>query len=96
MYTVLREAEYRSTAFVPYWNVPLLRWLVPRQRRCTAALAVVNQALDALISKCKRLVRAGVWCTSSLCLWPHRIPAWHQGKRHWGRIWESLPRRYEA
>ena len=81
---MLREAEYRSTAFVPYWNVPLLRWLVPRQRRCTAALVIVNQALDALISKCKRLVR--VWCTSSLFLWSPYISAWHQGKRHWDRI----------
>jgi len=57
VYTVLREAEYRSTYPVPYWNLAPLRWAVPRQRRCTAALAVVNQALDALISKCKRLVR---------------------------------------
>jgi beta-ring hydroxylase len=29
VYTVLREAEYRSTAFVPYWNVAPLRWIVP-------------------------------------------------------------------
>ncbi|KAK9820832.1 hypothetical protein WJX81_000578 [Elliptochloris bilobata] len=56
VYTVLREAEYRSTALFPYWNVPLLRWLVPRQRRCSAALGVVNQTLNTLISECKRLV----------------------------------------
>ena len=55
---MLREAEYRSTALFPYWNVPLLRWLVPRQRRCLVALQVVNQTLNTLISKCKRLVRA--------------------------------------
>ena len=54
---MLREAEYRSTYPLPYWNFAPLRWAVPRQRRCTAALAVVNQALDALVSKCKRLVR---------------------------------------
>ena len=58
VYTVLREAEYRSTALFPYWNIPLLRWLVPRQRRCLVALQVVNQTLNTLISKCKRLVRA--------------------------------------
>lgn len=28
VYTALREAEYRSTAFVPYWNFAPLRWLV--------------------------------------------------------------------
>lgn len=56
VYTVLREAEYRSTYPLPYWNVPLLRWAVPRQRRCTAALATVNSTLDSLISKCKQLV----------------------------------------
>ena len=53
---MLREAEYRSTYPLPYWNVPLLRWAVPRQRRCTAALATVNSTLDSLISKCKQLV----------------------------------------
>ena len=56
MYTSLREAEYRSTAFVPYWNVPLLRAIVPRQRRCTAALKIVNVTLDGLIQRCKDLV----------------------------------------
>ena len=30
VYTTLREAEYRSTAFVPYWNFAPLRWLVSR------------------------------------------------------------------
>ena len=57
---MLREAEYRSTALFPYWNIPLLRWLVPRQRRCLVALQVVNQTLNTLISKCKRLVRTPV------------------------------------
>ena len=56
MYTSLREAEYRSTAFVPYWNIPLLRAIVPRQRRCTAALKIVNATLDGLIQRCKDLV----------------------------------------
>ena len=56
VYTSLREAEYRSTAFIPYWNVPLLRAIVPRQRRCTAALKIVNVTLDGLIQRCKDLV----------------------------------------
>ncbi|KAL3130704.1 hypothetical protein ABBQ38_000053 [Trebouxia sp. C0009 RCD-2024] len=56
VYTSLREAEYRSTAFVPYWNIPLLRAIAPRQRRCTAALRIVNATLDGLIQRCKDLV----------------------------------------
>ena len=56
VYTALREAEYRSTAFIPYWNVPLLRAIVPRQRRCTEALKVINASLDGLIAKSQRLV----------------------------------------
>ena len=57
VYTSLREAEYRSTAFVPYWNVPLLRAIVPRQRRCTEALKIINATLDSLIQRCKDLVK---------------------------------------
>lgn len=56
VYTALREAEYRSTYPIPYWNVPFLRWIVPRQRACTEALVLINDTLDELISKCKRLV----------------------------------------
>ena len=56
VYTSLREAEYRSTAFVPYWNIPLLRAIVPRQRRCTEALKIINATLDGLIQRCKDLV----------------------------------------
>ncbi|CAL8463765.1 g3299 [Coccomyxa elongata] len=55
VYTVLREAEYRSTYPLPYWNLPLMRWLVPRQRRCQEALVVINSTLDSLIAKSKRL-----------------------------------------
>lgn len=58
VYTALREAEYRSTAFVPYWNVPPLCWLVPRQRKCTAALAIINATLDGLVDRCKAMVEA--------------------------------------
>lgn len=42
--------------FVPYWNVPLLRAIVPRQRRCTEALKIINATLDGLIQRCKDLV----------------------------------------
>ena len=56
VYTTLREAEYRSTYPIPYWNFPPMRYLVPRQRDCTAALQVISDTLDELIAKCKRLV----------------------------------------
>ena len=56
VYTSLREAEYRSTAFIPYWNIAVLRAIVPRQRRCTEALKIINATLDGLIQRCKDLV----------------------------------------
>ena len=62
VYTVLREAELRSTAPIPYWNVPLLAALDPRQRRVSAALAVVNKTLDGLIARCQKLVRVARAC----------------------------------
>lgn len=40
VYTALREAEYRSTYPIAYWNIPPLRYLVPRQRQCMEALKV--------------------------------------------------------
>eukprot|EP00898_Chlorokybus_atmophyticus_P005366 jgi/Chlat1/5830/Chrsp4S06224 len=56
VYTVLREAEYRSIAVFPYWLFAPLRWIVPRQRRCTEALQIINDTLNELISKCKDMV----------------------------------------
>jgi beta-ring hydroxylase len=56
VYTVLREAEYRSTYPIPYWNVQPLRAVVPRQRECEEALKIVTDTLDELIAKCKKMV----------------------------------------
>lgn len=56
VYTVLREAEYRSVTFIPYWKVPPLRWLVPRQKACQEALVVVNDTLNMLIERTKKIV----------------------------------------
>lgn len=56
VYTTLREAEYRSTYPIPYWNFAPLRALVPRQRQCEAALKIISDTLDELIAKCKKLV----------------------------------------
>ena len=49
VYGVLKEAEHRSTFYIPYWNLPLSSVLVPRQRRFRADLAVINACLDDLI-----------------------------------------------
>lgn len=56
VYTVLREAEYRSTYPIPYWNFAPLRAIVPRQRQCEDALKIVSDTLNELIQKCKKLV----------------------------------------
>lgn len=56
VYTALREAEHRSTAFLPYWNLPGASWVVPRQRRCREAMVTINRTLDGLIAKCQQLV----------------------------------------
>jgi hypothetical protein len=44
------EAEHRSTFYIPYWNVPLLRAIVPRQRQFAADIRVINDTLDQLIT----------------------------------------------
>jgi hypothetical protein len=44
------EAEHRSTFYIPYWNVPLLRAIVPRQRQFGADIKVINDCLDSLIT----------------------------------------------
>jgi hypothetical protein len=47
------EAEHRSTFYIPYWNVPLLRALVPRQRAFAADIRVINDCLDELITRAR-------------------------------------------
>lgn len=49
VYGVLKEAEHRSTFYIPYWNVPLLRAIVPRQRAFAADMKVIDATLDYLI-----------------------------------------------
>ena len=55
---MLKEAEHRSTFYIPYWNLPLASVLVPRQRRFRADLAVINACLDGLIGAAKRTRQA--------------------------------------
>lgn len=53
VYGTLFEAEHRSTFYIPYWNIPLARWLVPRQRKFQKDLKIINDCLDALIKNAK-------------------------------------------
>jgi len=52
-YSVLREAEHRSTFYIPYWNLPLADVVVPRQREFKAQMGVISESLDMLIEKAK-------------------------------------------
>ena len=54
VYGVLKEAEHRSTFYIPYWKLPLARAVVPRQRRFAADLLVINDCLDGLIAGAKQ------------------------------------------
>ena len=56
VYTALREAEFRSLAIVPFWNIPGIRYIVPSQQAVHEALEIINATLDGLIAKCKRMV----------------------------------------
>nr|CAD1830823.1 unnamed protein product [Ananas comosus var. bracteatus] len=56
VYTVLREAELRSTSPIPTWEIPIWKDISPRQNKVKAALKLVNDTLTDLISICKRMV----------------------------------------
>ncbi|KAF5195224.1 Cytochrome p450 protein [Thalictrum thalictroides] len=58
VYTVLREAEDRSIAPIPVWDIPVWKDISPRQRKVTAALKLINDTLNDLIAICKRMVEA--------------------------------------
>ncbi|XP_010914244.1 cytochrome P450 97B2, chloroplastic [Elaeis guineensis] len=53
VYGTLFEAEHRSTFYIPYWKLPLARWIVPRQRKFHNDLKVINDCLDGLIKNAK-------------------------------------------
>eukprot|EP00850_Spirogloea_muscicola_P007764 SM000040S14776 [mRNA] locus=s40:252418:258515:- [translate_table: standard] len=56
VYTALREAEARSVSLFPYWKIAPLRMILPRQRKVTEALKLINKSLDTLIDTCKVMV----------------------------------------
>lgn len=49
VYRCLREAEHRSTFYLPYWNLPFAELLVPRLREFRSALSILDTQLDELI-----------------------------------------------
>ena len=53
VYTSLKETEQRATDVLPYWKVPLLCALVPRQRKALAAVELIRRTTEELIAKCK-------------------------------------------
>ncbi|XP_062107006.1 cytochrome P450 97B2, chloroplastic isoform X1 [Humulus lupulus] len=53
VYGTLFEAEHRSTFYIPYWKVPFMKWIVPRQRKFQKDLKVINECLDGLIRNAK-------------------------------------------
>jgi beta-ring hydroxylase len=53
VYTVLREAEDRSVAPIPIWEIPIWKDISPRQRKVAASLKLINDTLDDLIATCK-------------------------------------------
>lgn len=53
VYTVLREAEMRSTSPIPTWEIPIWKDISPRQKKATEALKLINDTLDNLIAICK-------------------------------------------
>lgn len=56
VYTVLREAEDRSVAPIPIWEIPIWKDISPKQKKVAAALKLINDTLDDLIAICKRMV----------------------------------------
>ncbi|KAL6956149.1 hypothetical protein U1Q18_043040 [Sarracenia purpurea var. burkii] len=56
VYIVLREAEDRSLAPIPFWEIPIWKDLSPKQKKVKSALKLINETLDDLIAICKRMV----------------------------------------
>ncbi|XP_047334118.1 protein LUTEIN DEFICIENT 5, chloroplastic [Impatiens glandulifera] len=56
VYTVLREAEDRSVAPIPFWEIPIWKDISPKLKKVNAALDLINGTLNDLIAICKRLI----------------------------------------
>jgi cytochrome P450 family 97 subfamily B polypeptide 3 len=51
VYRALKEAEYRSTCFVPYWNIPFAKYFMKNLQDFQMNIDILNSVLDDLISK---------------------------------------------
>jgi cytochrome P450 len=49
VYRALQEAEYRSTSFIPYWNLPFANVFSKNLRDFESNMAMLNKVLDELI-----------------------------------------------
>lgn len=49
VYTCLKEAESRSVAPLPYWDLPMAKRVIPRLRRFTREMDMLNDVLNDLI-----------------------------------------------
>ncbi|CAI5973640.1 unnamed protein product [Closterium sp. NIES-65] len=53
VYGTLSEAEHRATFYIPYWNIPFISLVVPRQMKFQQDLKVINDCLDDLITRAR-------------------------------------------
>jgi len=51
VYSALREAEHRSTSFIPYWKLPLARYWFPQLREFHGNMRLLNTVLNELIAQ---------------------------------------------
>ncbi len=56
VYRVLMETEHRSTMFAPYWKIPGIARIVPRQRQFNADMKLINDALNTAIESVRSSV----------------------------------------
>jgi len=49
VYATLKEAEHRSTSFVPYWKIPFVKDMLPSQVEFKKNMKILNDILDELI-----------------------------------------------
>lgn len=51
VYRALQEAEYRSTSFIPYWNIPFASHFMKNLREFEDNMNLLNKVLDDLIAR---------------------------------------------
>eukprot|EP00270_Netrium_digitus_P009242 TRINITY_DN2804_c0_g1_i4.p1 TRINITY_DN2804_c0_g1~~TRINITY_DN2804_c0_g1_i4.p1 ORF type:complete len:607 (+),score=185.29 TRINITY_DN2804_c0_g1_i4:22-1821(+) len=56
VYTSLKETESRSTDILPYWQIPFLRAIDPRQQKAEAAVALIRVTVEGLVARCREIV----------------------------------------